>query len=176
MVISVDTSASQSPNLSSGPRFLVLDDNFMKGLSVVTALQDAGYLVELACNPGDAARKLAEAPFDFAIVDGDLGDRRWDADGMSGRFIREHLGAIPYGRYSGSPERVPETLRGRFAFEFASEVRDWVVKNLPLDPPMPESMPRPIAESGSLETIEGEATPARRTFPDIAALGGQDEK
>lgn len=159
-----------APEPSAAPRILVVDDAFFKALGMCSALRGAGYIADMASTPQDAAQKLQQSKFDLVIVDGDLGDNRWDASSASARFIREHLTAIPFGRYSGKPEAIPPELRGSFCFGEVQHVTAWVSANLPIGPAMPISMPRP--------GIERQTAPAPsrvRSFPDVGALDTSGE-
>ncbi|MBN8549771.1 MAG: hypothetical protein J0M12_10700 [Deltaproteobacteria bacterium] len=123
-------SPDATPQVVCSRCILVLDDSYLKGISVKRALEDLGYKAHLACTPQQAAELMRGTQFDFAIIDGDLGDGRFDQESRSGRFIREQLGQIPYGRLSSAPELIPGDLHGKFCSDTFAQAGDWLQANL----------------------------------------------
>lgn len=81
----------------------------------------AAVLIRVVETAAKAIDELAKSDYCGVIVDGELGDNKFDETSLSGVFVREHL--IPnnrrFIRLSAEPERIPRALRGEGAISKA---------------------------------------------------------
>ena len=86
-------------------------------------LGDADWLVECVSTVDEAHRMLESGESDppaLAIVDGDLGDKKYGADGLSGSLCEAlRSSGIPFARLSAYPEGIPAALQGEFCCDRA---------------------------------------------------------
>ena len=96
-------------------RILVLDDYRPFGHTLETWIEKWGEDCQIvSClTSEEALEAMKNQTFDLFIVDGDLGDGKFDEDSLSGKFITEHLaGRHRFVRYSSGSDRIPSSLHG----------------------------------------------------------------
>ena len=115
------------------PCILILDDDGRALRTQREFFEDVGYAVETTRTVERATAILGSRRVDLVIVDGDLGDGKYDEQSVSGRFILEHIqGRIRYVRSSMYGGEIPENLHGETPGEAGFNVFDRVLKILPL--------------------------------------------
>jgi ActR/RegA family two-component response regulator len=157
------------PEVASPPRILVVDNDYLKMRDAREMLGRCGYSVEVARDPQQAIPLLKNTRFDLVIVDGDLGDSKWGDDGISAKFIREHLQGTTYGRFSNAVSAIPETLHGAFAVEDIRGIQAWLSTNLPIT----DLASAHVARNNHTERPAAMAEQPRnvgRSFPDLASF------
>jgi hypothetical protein len=95
-------------------KILIVEDD--KGIAEISRLlfQALGYTALVAHTKDAAVTCLETNIIDLVILDGDIGDGKYDETSLTGCLILTYIEPleIPYGRYTGQPSSIPERLHG----------------------------------------------------------------
>jgi CheY-like chemotaxis protein len=120
------------------PLILIVEDYeaFAKGIAGYLDME--GYRVIWCSDRHSAEEVLKRESVALAIVDGDLGDKDFSANGDSGQLITTTLQPldVPYIRLTNDPDRISPELHGLEIFRknqerLLSVLTDWVVERFP---------------------------------------------
>ena len=127
-------SAGSSPAPSMTEiRILYVDDSASLRLTISELLKYEGYNVTACADVKEAQASLESNTFSLAIVDGDLGDKRYDPDGLAGQLVMllSNKG-IRVIRLTADPESIPASVSGEGVYDKTSisSMVDWMGQNI----------------------------------------------
>ena len=99
---------------------LFVEDDPQTLRNLVDIFEALGFIVVGCAGRDEVEQELTEsATFDLAILDGNLGDKKYDSESESGKIILDLLvpKGISYGRFSSDMDRIPKELHGEITVE-----------------------------------------------------------